>query len=290
ARAYHRDLSWRKVLVRLEPDAHNNIIVRRKFANAYGWPVVQHLVDTHFAGGGAALTPDDEEGNEDRAARKSQGGAGGGQGGDEQKEPEPHQFLDQALRREREEEDRESADHLSSLSDSVSNSTHTTQRMRKPVLERADSEQWSERDFMDSDGDSDAEVGPGGKHEKEVKEGPAWNWTEKIVGRGATAGRAGKMGAGSTAGPVPGVGMGHKHKESREYTVASPEEDEEDDDGVSEASGGAGGVSKGMGAMNLGVQPVSESDTHVGIVEEVARASVSRGIEGGGGAAAGLGV
>ncbi|KFY35534.1 hypothetical protein V495_08007, partial [Pseudogymnoascus sp. VKM F-4514 (FW-929)] len=94
----------------------------------------------------------------------------------------------------------------------------------------------------------------------------------------------------STAGPVPGVGMGHKHKESREYTVASPEEDEEDDDGVSEASGGAGGVSKGMGAMNLGVQPVSESDTHVGIVEEVARASVSRGIEGGGGAAAGLGV
>jgi hypothetical protein len=34
ARAYHRDLSWRKVLVRLEPDAHNNMIVRRMFANA----------------------------------------------------------------------------------------------------------------------------------------------------------------------------------------------------------------------------------------------------------------
>ncbi|KAJ5296553.1 uncharacterized protein N7443_007446 [Penicillium atrosanguineum] len=48
ARAYHRDLSWRKVLVRLEPDAHNNIIVRRMFTNAYGWPVVKHLVDTHF--------------------------------------------------------------------------------------------------------------------------------------------------------------------------------------------------------------------------------------------------
>ncbi|PYI01273.1 hypothetical protein BO78DRAFT_353992 [Aspergillus sclerotiicarbonarius CBS 121057] len=48
ARAYHRDLSWRKVLVRLEPDAHNNIIVRRMFTNAYGWPVVQHLIDTHF--------------------------------------------------------------------------------------------------------------------------------------------------------------------------------------------------------------------------------------------------
>ncbi|USP73804.1 hypothetical protein yc1106_01078 [Curvularia clavata] len=49
ARAYHRDLSWRKVLVRLEPDAHNNIIVRRMFANAYGWPVIKHLCDTHFA-------------------------------------------------------------------------------------------------------------------------------------------------------------------------------------------------------------------------------------------------
>ncbi|KAJ5261470.1 hypothetical protein N7478_012065 [Penicillium angulare] len=49
ARAYHRDLTWRKVLVRLEPDAHNNIIVRRMFTNAYGWPVVKHLVDTHFA-------------------------------------------------------------------------------------------------------------------------------------------------------------------------------------------------------------------------------------------------
>ncbi|KKK14499.1 hypothetical protein ARAM_006947 [Aspergillus rambellii] len=48
ARAYHRKLSWRKVLVRLEPDAHNNIIVRRMFTNAYGWPVVKHLVDTHF--------------------------------------------------------------------------------------------------------------------------------------------------------------------------------------------------------------------------------------------------
>ena len=53
ARAYHHDLSWRKVLVRLEPDAHNNIMVRRMFANAYGWPVVRHLCDAHF--GDAAL-------------------------------------------------------------------------------------------------------------------------------------------------------------------------------------------------------------------------------------------
>lgn len=62
ARAYHKDLSWRKVLVRLEPDAHNNMVVRRMFANAYGWPVIRHLVDTHFGDTLAARTPDDMEG------------------------------------------------------------------------------------------------------------------------------------------------------------------------------------------------------------------------------------
>ncbi|KAL2002537.1 hypothetical protein VTN02DRAFT_6560 [Thermoascus thermophilus] len=67
ARAYHRDLSWRKVLVRLEPDAHNNIIVRRMFANAYGWPVVKHLVDTHFGYTLAAQTPDALQPNAERA-------------------------------------------------------------------------------------------------------------------------------------------------------------------------------------------------------------------------------
>lgn len=67
ARAYHKDLSWRKVLVRLEPDAHNNMVVRRMFANAYGWPVIKHLCDTHFAYTGAAQMPDDEEDNTERA-------------------------------------------------------------------------------------------------------------------------------------------------------------------------------------------------------------------------------
>lgn len=48
ARAYHKNMSWRKVLVHLKPDAHNNIIARRRFANAYGWPVIEHLVQNHF--------------------------------------------------------------------------------------------------------------------------------------------------------------------------------------------------------------------------------------------------
>ncbi|KZF21171.1 DUF676-domain-containing protein [Xylona heveae TC161] len=67
ARAYHKDLSWRKVLVRLEPDAHNNMIVRRMFSNAYGWPVVKHLVDTHFADTYAAQTRDEDEPSRERA-------------------------------------------------------------------------------------------------------------------------------------------------------------------------------------------------------------------------------
>ncbi|CAN6660503.1 putative lipase YDL109C [Trichomonascus vanleenenianus] len=51
ARDWHKGLIWRKVLVSLEPDAHNNIVVRRRFANAYGWPVIDHLVESHFGPG-----------------------------------------------------------------------------------------------------------------------------------------------------------------------------------------------------------------------------------------------
>ncbi|KAK1038676.1 hypothetical protein LTS16_011829 [Friedmanniomyces endolithicus] len=72
ARAYHKDLSWRKVLVRLEPDAHNNMIVRRMFANAYGWPVVKHLCDTHFGDTYAARTRDEEEPARERAKPMSE--------------------------------------------------------------------------------------------------------------------------------------------------------------------------------------------------------------------------
>ena len=72
ARAYHRDLSWRKVLVSLEPDAHNNMIVRRMFANAYGWPVVKHVCDTHFADTWTAQTRDEDEPAVDRAKGTSE--------------------------------------------------------------------------------------------------------------------------------------------------------------------------------------------------------------------------
>ncbi|EEB09747.1 lipase [Schizosaccharomyces japonicus yFS275] len=41
-------LSWRKVFVRLDGDAHNSLIVRRRFPNAYGWAAVDHLTKLLF--------------------------------------------------------------------------------------------------------------------------------------------------------------------------------------------------------------------------------------------------
>jgi hypothetical protein len=83
ARDWHSDMSWRKVLVKLEPEAHNNIIVRRMFPNAYGWPVIEHLVKEHFLKDPEGLreeffqevgtvetgaTPESEEGKENEEA------------------------------------------------------------------------------------------------------------------------------------------------------------------------------------------------------------------------------
>ncbi|KAJ2903749.1 hypothetical protein MKZ38_009401 [Zalerion maritima] len=73
ARAYHRGLSWRKVLVKLEPDAHNNIMVRRMFANAFGWPVVKHMVDAHFSDEVVARMRDEDEVSAERARSLARG-------------------------------------------------------------------------------------------------------------------------------------------------------------------------------------------------------------------------
>lgn len=50
------ELTWRKVLVNLPPDAHNNIIVRRRFSNGYGWGVVDHLCKAIFDGADEGVT------------------------------------------------------------------------------------------------------------------------------------------------------------------------------------------------------------------------------------------
>lgn len=49
ARKWHKGLSWNKTLVVLKPDSHNNIIVRRRFSNAYGWQVIDHMVENNFS-------------------------------------------------------------------------------------------------------------------------------------------------------------------------------------------------------------------------------------------------
>jgi hypothetical protein len=193
ARAYHRDLSWRKVLVRLEPDAHNNLIVRRKFANAYGWPVVKHLVDTHFSDAAVARMRDEDESNQERAKSSTHPD----KTGDEVHDAEPRQdrppTADDYIRKSQElhrtnSERLESRDHITRLTESGSQcqSMHSA-KPRPPPMAREDSAQWSDHDFMDSEDDSDLE--PGNKLHSKTAAGGGWNWTEAIAGKGATSPR-----------------------------------------------------------------------------------------------------
>ncbi|KAI4182114.1 MAG: hypothetical protein L6R41_006190 [Letrouitia leprolyta] len=142
ARAYHHDLSWRKVLVRLEPDAHNNICVRRMFANAYGWPVIKHLVDTHFADTYAAKTADVSEPNKERANPMQEGV---GDHGEE---------VDLGPQKPRtESESREARDEIAEMK-SVVNSSMSSQTGRN-AISRQNSAQWSDAMFDITDDDDD---------------------------------------------------------------------------------------------------------------------------------------
>ncbi|MCJ1404010.1 hypothetical protein MMC11_007234 [Xylographa trunciseda] len=144
ARAYHRDLSWRKVLVRLEPDAHNNIVVRRMFANAYGWPVIKHLVDTHFADTFSATTADTEESGEDRAMPIEDGVDN--QGGEVKSNlQKPPSMTDS--------ERSETNDKLSDLRSPVDSVASNS--FGPPQIVRVDSAQWDDRFFDGTDDDDD---------------------------------------------------------------------------------------------------------------------------------------
>ena len=234
ARAYHRGLSWRKVLVKLEPDAHNNIVVRRTFANAFGWPVVQHLVESHFSDSATARLRDEDEPNVEHAMalRRKPGPTGretedGGVGSD------AHGLRVSIDKAGAGEDARgEEGDTLSPLPLSpglapghqlgMGSSTAGTTSPTTPRIgfDRRDSVTWSERDWIDSGDESDDGVGssagkagkkeaegkgkgvtPGGlgvsaQHSGERSSSPLmWNWTEKIVGRGA-AGRSKSPGGG----------------------------------------------------------------------------------------------
>ena len=142
ARAYHHDISWRKVLVRLEPDAHNNMIVRRMFANAYGWPVVKHLVDTHFADTYEAKTPDKHEAGEERAKPMEEGVGNHGEEVKSQSAKE-HGRTKSEIR-----ESKDSVPEMAPPSQEKKSST-------RPKATREDSAQWDDMVFEGSDDDDD---------------------------------------------------------------------------------------------------------------------------------------
>ncbi|KAI8624300.1 DUF676-domain-containing protein [Xylariaceae sp. FL1651] len=242
ARAYHRDLSWRKVLVKLEPDAHNNIIVRRMFANSFGWPVVKHLVDAHFSDSTTARTRDEYEDNSERAkainkrpdktgtetkqTNNEQGnkGASGSRAGQTRDFNEQATNLDDRLSRSTTHdrsasETREAADVVPDLPTPQDSKMQISHSFREspphPPYETVDTASWSDHDFADSGDDSEIDMDMAyGRHfnprlqppedkDKEQRSGsPVWNWTEKIAGKGAT--RKMKPQSPTTSGPESG--------------------------------------------------------------------------------------
>ena len=150
ARAYHHGLSWRKVLVRLEPDAHNNMVVRRMFANAYGWPVIKHLVDTHFADTYAATTADVDESNKERARPPTEAV---GEHGEEVRADAPKEM------KRTDSERYEAKDSISELTNLENQSLNSS--IHRPNVSRQDSAQWDDSMFDVTDDDDDEPDQPG---------------------------------------------------------------------------------------------------------------------------------
>ena len=148
ARAYHRELSWRKVLVRLEPDAHNNIVVRRMFANAYGWPVVKHMVDTHFSDTYTAKTADTQEPNTERAPPMDE--PVGEHGEEVRDRPQPRRASTGSMAL-------EARDSVPQLGAGLSSKRSS---LRRPRIARLDSAQWDDRFFSSGSDDDDEEFEP----------------------------------------------------------------------------------------------------------------------------------
>lgn len=188
ARGYHRGLAWRKVLVKLEPDAHNNIIVRRTFANAYGWPVIKHMVDSHFSDSAVSRSRTEDEHLGERALDMNQ-------------PPDEHGAETKHVDRTNdkpaspitattglpEDDGAEARDNVTALPEGRSDD-HSSPR---PSPSHRGSVSWSERDWDDTDGDSDDEHSPKNassdtKVKGEEESASAWNWAEKIVGKGST--------------------------------------------------------------------------------------------------------
>ncbi|KAL2691746.1 hypothetical protein Neosp_002136 [[Neocosmospora] mangrovei] len=200
ARAYHRDLSWRKVLVKVEPDAHNNVFVRRMFANAYGWPVVKHMVDAHFSDSAASRLRDEDESSRERARDMNQ--PPDEHGGEIKNSRDNLAGITRTAS-----ENREALDEVPDLPKaphSRGSDASAAQRPSRPDRDDSTTTTWSERDWVDSECDSDLDFGGDardlppsspiqqdkGKEAQRRSSSPlsaGWNWAEKIVGKGATS-------------------------------------------------------------------------------------------------------
>ncbi|EGR51700.1 uncharacterized protein TRIREDRAFT_120125 [Trichoderma reesei QM6a] len=195
SRGYHKDLSWRKVLVKLEPDAHNNIFVRRMFPNAYGWPVIKHLVDAHFSDSAVSRLRTEDEHMGERALDMNQPP---GADGRETKSVSTQQARGLMPEPTNASEAREALDEVPDLpkaQETDRSSTHTHSHQG----DRGDSMSWSERDWASSENEDDLDyvndVAGDKKLEKAKESGgrlspSSWNWTEKIVGKGAMKSRS----------------------------------------------------------------------------------------------------
>lgn len=246
ARAYHRDLSWRKVLVKLEPDAHNNIVCRRMFANAFGWPVIKHLVDAHFSDSAAARQRDEDEQNTERA--KTTGQAPDEHGNETKDATSPTPMAAQTTDGEvvkahpqttKLKQHRRTDSETREAADSVPDLPSTTPRLSlgDAWQDRAASWSWSDGDFADSGEDSESEdiIGEADAHKghgNATEKAPSRSnsplsgafWTEKIVGKGASNKRRSKS--------PPSATMSTTEQESASQ-VGAP--------AASEASGTSGG-------------------------------------------------
>jgi hypothetical protein len=166
------------------------------FANAYGWPVIKHLCDTHFSDSIAALTPDDEESNEERA---KEGNEGPDKSGGETNDAETAVIKPLSRSDRTQSEISEATDEVPELIQSpkpeaLRKALEQEEKEARPTTARTgtDPESWDERYWSDSadeteDDDDDGADDP--KHNPEAaaahERSASWSWTEVIAGKGA---------------------------------------------------------------------------------------------------------
>lgn len=296
ARAYHHDMSWRKVLVQLEPDAHNNMIVRRMFANAYGWDVVKHVCDTHFAHSFAAETRDEQEPGEDRAMpleKPVTRDAEEVHGQTEMKAPKPQCDRTTSEMREAADEVVELEKPIAATSNLASGSSSSSKPF--PRLKHENSVQWTDSMFDDADEGDDSEdehLGPFETFQRFWQGSPKSN-RRQSVDRSPPAPPHAQIANGLTKEPLPldthrGLGAVNTppppaatHQladadamEPLKGEAAQPEEVEDLEQRIGSPGGTADVGLKKPPDAHVGGSEGSSRDGQAGVAEQVARLSL----------------